>query len=120
MRIVMLLAILATSACASPMGPLLSGLDRLDYGEAELEFLSRLKPQYEIGKPEAGLAEYLRSQGMEVTRTRAEVGNSVLAGQADRRIRAPFCPRVVHLLWRADNAGMITELDSTIDATDCF
>ncbi|TCS18462.1 hypothetical protein [Caulobacter sp. BK020] len=103
------------SGCASrprlPATPLFAGLTGADWEDAKAT--QRLRQQigerFPIGTPEAGLADYLSSQGMGPVKDRSFSAGAV-----------GLCKSPVLISWTVDGAGRISDLSVFYSDTGCL
>lgn len=68
-----------------------------------------------------GLESYLRAQHMKTRRVHAEVGTSVIYGEAVAYATSVHdCSTVYFIQWRADASGKRTELDAKASDSGCL
>ena len=104
-----------------PDTPLFRDVDAMDLKAGAQAVRTRLEHRYAVGRPEAGLAAYLRGQGMHVARTAKAGPTGVLRvrGEASARGVGKPCPKVAMVIWRADAAGVIRELSVLYEQAAC-
>ncbi|WP_114952654.1 hypothetical protein [Sphingosinicella terrae] len=107
------------SGCANPefpSTPLFEGLVEAGYERGENLLRERIEQRYKVGDSEAGLEDYLRSQGLETTRME-QSGAPGLPIYGESHVTTDgICGHIVHVNWRADEARIIREL--VIDYSD--
>jgi hypothetical protein len=125
MKRVAVIGALCLAACAPqgfPDTPLLQGVNSARDSEASKALVQRrLEERYRVGGPEAGLSEYLTSQGFKPRRTTASLAEGQpIYGEARLEEGWGICNKVVGVYWRADAAGTLTELFASYGDTGCF
>lgn len=114
----------AAAGCAPPLPrkPLFAGVEALqDYDAGGKLVLSRLQQRWPVGAPEAGLAEYLRSQGLEVRRITSSLApGQPIYGRAATDLTPPDCTRVLSVHWRGDPQGRVSEMHVNFGDSGCL
>jgi hypothetical protein len=99
-----------------PSTPLFEGLAEAGYDRGESLLRERIEERFKVGDSEAGLEDYLRSQGLTTTRVETSGAPGLpIYGESEARTGGS-CGQVVHVNWRADEAGIIRDL--VIDYAD--
>lgn len=81
----------------------------------------RLRTRFPIGEPEAGLADYLTSQGLEVKRTTGSgAPDQPIYGEARATYGSAACKMLVSIFWRGAKDGRLTELRASHDTDRCL
>jgi hypothetical protein len=117
-------ACVALAACAPPLprSPLFEGVESQATSEAGAQLVkSRIEQRWPVGSPEAGLADYLRSQGLKVERmTDAGAPGQPILGKAATDLDPPGCTRVLSVHWRGDTQGRMSELHVNFGDSGCL
>jgi len=112
-RLGVLLALPVLASCLParfPATPLFEGaVATQEYRDGERLVRQRLEERYSIGRPEAGLAEYLSSQGFAVERKVNIPAENSTVGEA-RVYRRGFSDQCLLIVWGASPDGILTEL----------
>lgn len=99
----------------------MSELGPRPYEAQSREIARRLGERYRVGGAESGLESYLRAQHMKTRRVDAEVGTSVIYGEAVAYATSVRdCSTVYFIQWRADASGKLTELDAKAGDSGCL
>lgn len=111
----------SVNGAPAPEAPLLRDVTRLGYEEGKALIERRVREAYPIGSSDAGLLNYLTSQGLAGTRriVPGNVDNPVF-GQTRLTLNRTACNAVVGVDWRADAAGRITEIVAIYSDTGCL
>jgi hypothetical protein len=112
-------AALATGAWAADSA-LLSGLDRQGEAEAVRVLRERVAARAPVGGAEAGLADWLTSEGFKVKSLPAPVEGAVKYSEAFKTIGSPVCRKQAMVQWRTAADGTITWLDARYGIGACL
>jgi hypothetical protein len=112
-------AALATGAWAADKA-LLSGLDRQGEAEASRVLRERVQARAPVGGAEAGLADWLTSEGFKVESLPAPVAGAVKYSEAFKTTGSPVCRKQAMVQWRTAANGTITWLDARYGTGACL
>jgi len=115
---------LSLAGCMKPRlpdAPLFRGVEALDSARGAQLLRARLARAFPIGRPETGLPDYLRAQGMK-TRRVPDTGLPGLPiyGEADVTDTGWPCTKGATVQWRADAAGVLRDLSVNYGANACL
>lgn len=115
-------ALLAGCSAGPPETPLFAGIpERSSHDERRALLTERMGRKFPVGGPEAGLEEYLTTQGFETKRmTNTLAPGRPICGQAQVRYGPGLCQMIVNVHWRGDPHGMLTELHVEHSADLCI
>lgn len=125
-RLVIALLVVGLSGCATtpplPQTSLFAGLRGKDWEEPEASSLlrQRISERFPIGAPEAGLAEYLSSQGMKPSALSSSVGSTAFESRSYWAGSVGLCRTPVEVAWHVDEAGRLSELRVLYSDTGCL
>jgi hypothetical protein len=105
-----------------PKTALFAGIASAGGHEARAKLLQeRIRTRFPIGTPEAGLADYLTSQGLKVKRTTGSgAPERPIYGEARATYGPAACKMLVSVFWRGTKDGRLTELRATHDTDRCL
>lgn len=112
---------LATSH--APDAPLFAGITDAGGHEQRAQLVQhRIEGKYKLGQREAGLADYLSSQGMKIVKrtTSSEAPGQPIYGEARLTYGPATCKMLVSVFWRGDSRGLLTELRANHDTDRCL
>ncbi|KQY27584.1 hypothetical protein ASD38_16895 [Caulobacter sp. Root487D2Y] len=112
-------AALATGAWAAD-DRLLSGLDRMAEADAGRVLRERVEARAPVGGAEAGLADWLISEGFKVTTLSVPVKDAVKYSEAFKTMGSLVCRRQAMVKWRTAADGTITWLDARYGIGACL
>ncbi len=81
---------------------------------------SRVEERFPVGGPEAGIAEYLTSQGFKPERIIMGEEANYVFGRAVLLEGMGICDTGAQVTWRANSKGVLTELLVLYGDTGCF
>lgn len=125
-RLVGVLLVLSLYGCATapplPSTPLFAGLRGKDWEEPEASNLlrQRIGERFPIGAPEAGLAEYLSSQGMKPGAAASSFGPATRESRSYWAGSVGLCRMPVQVAWHVDGAGRLSKLSVFYSDTSCL
>jgi hypothetical protein len=109
LAIVLGAAALVTGACATDSG-LLAGFDGMAEADAARVLRERVEARASVGGAEAGLADWLTSEGFKVRSLPAPIHGAVKYSEAFKTTGSPVCRRQALVKWRTAADGTITWL----------
>lgn len=109
------------AARRAPATPPFAGIGAVATHDArQALLLGRIQQRYSVGLPEAGLSEYLRTQGFKTAR-RDDAGapGQPIYGEARAKYGPGLCKMFVIVSWRGKRHGVLTELNVSHGTDGC-
>ncbi len=107
---------------AVPSTPLFAGIPaRATHAERQAALTERLEQKFKVGRPEAGLEAYLKSQGFKTKRLTSSLApGQPIYGEARMKYGPGLCQMIADVHWRADPTGLLSELNVEHTADFCI
>lgn len=113
-----------TMACSLerfPETPLFKDLNSVDYDQGRAVIERRVSSKFPVGSSDAGLAEYLESQGLTVNRIdNIGLPGLPIYGKSFIVRKRSGCDMIVGVDWRADGGSIIKSISVRYSDTGCM
>jgi hypothetical protein len=104
-----------------PDTPLFRDIEGIEYDQGRTLIQQRVARSFPVGSKESGLAEYLKSQGMTVSRNENSGASDLpIYGQASFIKDRGGCDIVVGVDWRADKDSIIRDISVRYSDVGCM